>query len=320
MFYLLLICYITIFISIILLLVCALERNKKSFTLRKHKNDEYAILIPARDESNVIQKLLESIKIQNNDMSNVYVIVEQKEDKTCDIVKKYGANIYIRKKPIKSRKGYAIDECIKEILKSKHYDLYFIFDADNVIDKNFIKIMLDYWHKGYDIATGYRNILNPFNWISGCSILMFSLINTIVNKNNIKNNKPVLLCGTGLYISGKIIDKLGGFPFNTLTEDYELSLYINANNISSTYIENAIYYDEQPVKMSSSIKQRTRWIQGFYEARKKRLKDVKNLSNKIGITPLILIVFSVICIIILSIIDISGLTVSKTKRYLFRNI
>ena len=124
---------------------------------------------------------------------------------------------------------------------------------------------------------------------------MFSLMNTIVNKEKVRNNRSILLSGTGFYISGEIIEKLGGFPFNTLTEDYELSLYISANNISSTYNENAIYYDEQPVNMDVSIKQRTRWVKGFFESRKKRLNSVKNnFSSKIGVLPLILIIFGMI--------------------------
>ena len=37
-----------------------------------------------------------------------------------------------------------------------------------------------------------------------------------------------------------------GFPFNTLTEDYELTLYSTLNNLTTTYNEKAIFYDEQP--------------------------------------------------------------------------
>lgn len=308
--------FISTSIGILLLFISSLTERKRKRKLYKHEDDNYAILIPARDESKVIEKLLKSIKVQNENMSNVYVIVEDAKDPTCTITKKYGANIYVRRKPIRSRKGYAIDECLKEILKEKHYDLYFIFDADNVLDNNFIKNLLKSWHQGYDVAIGYRNILNPSNIISGCSILMFSLMNTIVNKEKVRNNRSILLSGTGFYISGEIIEKLGGFPFNTLTEDYELSLYISANNISSTYNENAIYYDEQPVNMDVSIKQRTRWVKGFFESRKKRLNSVKNnFSSKIGVLPLILIIFGMIELFIFSIVDIVLLN-SNTVSYL----
>lgn len=303
--YLFILSFISVCIGLILLIISAFAERKKKIILNKHESDKYAILIPARNESRVIENLLKSIQIQNKDMSNVYVIVEDEKDKTCDITKKYKANIYIREKPIRSRKGYALDECIKEILKDKHYDLYFIFDADNILEKDFIEKMLNSWYKGYDIGIGYRNILNPNNVVSGCSGLMFSLINNLINRLMIKNNRSVILSGTGFYISGEIIENLGGFPFNTLTEDYEISLYASANKISSTYNDDAIYYDEQPVDIKTSVKQRTRWVKGFFEARSKRLKNIKgNLSSKLGVLPLIFIIFGLITLFILSIINI----------------
>lgn len=303
--YLFILSFISVCIGMVLLIIITLSERKKKIILNKHESDNYAILIPARNESRVIENLLKSIQIQNKDMSNVYVIVEDEKDKTCEITKKYKANIFIREKPIRARKGYALDECIKDILNNKHYDLYFIFDADNVLEKDFISKMLNSWHKGYDVAIGYRNILNPSNIVSGCSGLMFSLINTLVNKLKVKNNNSIILSGTGFYISEEVIEKLGGFPFNSLTEDYELSLYILANKISSTYNDEAIYYDEQPVDIKTSIKQRTRWVKGFFEARGKRLKNIKgNLSSKLGVLPLIFIVFGLIVLFILSIINI----------------
>ena len=304
MIYLFIISYIIIVIGIILLILSSIKVNKE-VNLVRNNNCNYAILIPARDESKVIENLLKSIEIQNEDMSNVYVIVEDKDDITCKITKRYGANIYIRKKPVRSRKGYALDECIKKILKTKHYDLYFIFDADNILDSNFIKNMLKSWKKGYEIATGYRNILNPTNVVSGCSGLVFSLVNNVLNKQNIKHNRPIILSGTGFYISGRIIEQLHGFPFNTLTEDYDLSLYVSANNISCTYNDKAIFFDEQPTDLKCSMKQRTRWIKGFFETRKKRLKNVKgDLFQKLGIMPIVFTLVGLFLLFITSLINI----------------
>ncbi len=304
MIYLFIISYIIIVIGIILLILSSIKVNRE-VNLVRNNNCNYAILIPARDESKVIENLLKSIEIQNEDMSNVYVIVEDKDDITCKITKRYGANIYIRKKPIRSRKGYALDECIKKILKTKHYDLYFIFDADNILDSNFIKNILKSWKKGYEITTGYRNILNPTNVVSGCSGLVFSLVNNVLNKQNIKHNRPIILSGTGFYISGRIIEQLHGFPFNTLTEDYDLSLYVSANNISCTYNDKAIFFDEQPTDLKCSIKQRTRWIKGFFETRKKRLKNVKgDLFQKLGIMPIVFTLVGLFLLFITSLINI----------------
>lgn len=310
--------------GILFLVIGVIFYKKKKWIFKKNKDNKYAILIPARDESKVIENLLKSIELQNKDMSNVYVIVEDEDDPTCKITKKYKANIFVREKPIRGRKGYALDECLKEILKTKKYDLYFIFDADNILDKDFIKNMLREWKKGYDVAIGYRNILNPNNLISCSSGFMFILLNHVANKMvRMKAKQPIMLSGTGMYISGKLIEKWNGFPFYTLTEDYELSMYMYEHNIKSIYVEDAVYFDEQPLDMWTSIKQRSRWIKGFFEKRKGCLKDEKySFLTVIGVLPLISICAGFVYLFGISFIDIiycmiSGNIIDWWKYLLF---
>lgn len=291
---------ILISIGVTLFLLSFIFEYTRKQNLKKRTVKDYAIIIPARNESKVIKNLLDSIKLQNPNMDNVYVIVEDKKDETVKIVKEYGGNIYVRKNiENRRRKGYALDECLKDILKKKHYDLYFIMDADNILGKNFINEMLKTYKKGYDIATSYRNIKNSSNIISSCSGLTFSFMNTLFNEYNNHMHKSMIISGTGFYISGELVEKLNGYPFHSLTEDYELTLYAEANNISSYYNKNAIFYDEQPTKMKDSIKQRTRWVKGFLEARKIRLKDIKDDYSKLmGIIPYLFIIIGIAILLI----------------------
>lgn len=291
---------ILISIGVTLFLLSFIFEYTRKQNLKKRNVKDYAIIIPARNESKVIKNLLDSIKLQNPNMDNVYVIVEDKKDETVKIVKEYGGNIYVRKNiENRRRKGYALDECLKNILKKKHYDLYFIMDADNILGKNFINEMLKTYKKGYDIATSYRNIKNSSNIISSCSGLTFSFMNSLFNEYNNHMHKSMIISGTGFYISGELVEKLNGYPFHSLTEDYELTLYAEANNISSYYNKNAIFYDEQPTKMKDSIKQRTRWVKGFLEARKIRLKDIKDDYSKLmGIIPYLFIIIGIAILLI----------------------
>ena len=57
--------------------------------------ERIAILIPARNESKVIESLLISIENQSSSiLKDVYVIVEDEHDKTVDIVKKLKDMLY----------------------------------------------------------------------------------------------------------------------------------------------------------------------------------------------------------------------------------
>ena len=331
-------------IGIILIIIGLLVLFTTSFLARFNENypqkkrnklTNFCILIPARDESKVIEDLLKSIKEQTKkvNMKDVYVIVESNLDPTVSIALNYQASIFIRQHLNLKRKGYALDECIKDILaKGKKYDAYFILDADNVLDKDFLKEMEKSYQDGYDIASGYRNLKNGNDSIiSACSGITFAFLNSNGNETKSKQSRNITLSGTGLYISGDIVNKWASFPFHSLTEDYELTLYSILHNLTSIYNKNAIFYDEQPIKYKNTINQRTRWIKGYFSVRKKYIPKLRkkitnnpNFGSSIteisGMKPYILMIIGTLLyilnqfIMIIKIWDINPITmISITK-------
>ena len=293
--------------------------NKK--LINNSDNPRFAVLVPAKDESLVIEDLLNSLEEQSYkiDKQNIYVITESLDDPTNKIVLKHGNRVIVRRDFTYKCKGGALDEAVKLIIsEGKHYDAYFIFDADNVLDKDFFMEMKESYKEGYDVGIGYRNTKNGNdNIYAAASSLTFSMINTLGNSFKAKHRLTLTVSGTGFYIRGSILESLGGYPFHSLTEDYEFSLYAVLNNLSTTYNREAKYYDEQPVSYDVTIRQRTRWIKGYFMARRMYYRDLKEkLINKdsnyastyvtlVGVKPYILLVLALICEIIKSIFDIS---------------
>lgn len=295
--------------------------SKNAILVPKKKDtlSSFAILIPAREESKVIRGLLESIKNQTKKplMKDVYVIVERKDDPSVLISEEYGASVIVRKHLDLRRKGYALDEAVKEILASgKKYDAYFIFDADNVLDQNFFLEMEKSYQEGYDVAISYRGCKNGNDSvIAACSTLTFSMINTIGNRRRAKKNQTLTLSGTGFYIRGSLIERWGCYPFHSLTEDYELTLYMILHGLTSTYNEQAIFYDEQPIDYKTTVRQRTRWIRGYMDVRKiyipklKRAKKKKNNSSirvsLIGVWPYLFMIIGIFLFLFTELISIN---------------
>ena len=269
-------------------------KKEEIHLVKETKKPSIAFLLPARNEEKVIGGLLKSIKEQSIkvDMKNVFVITQDKRDKTGEVASKYGATVLYRTTNI-ATKGNALDDGIKQVLDKSRFDLYFIFDADNILDKDYLKNILESYHNGYDIAIGYRNCKNGNdNIVAGASTLIFSLINTIVNKKRKKKNKNIIISGTGFFVKGKWIEKWKGYPFQTLTEDYEISLYAASNGLKTDYVENAIFYDEQPTNYKQTLVQRKRWISGYFASTKLYLKQFKNSENKkglINVVPIVII-------------------------------
>ncbi len=246
-------------------------------------NHRYAILVPARNESKVIDNLLKSFSETDypKELYDIYVVVEDKNDPTVEICKNY-ENVYSFVRPdleVKS-KGGALDHILKHLInsgiaKQKNYEAYFIFDADNTVTKNYLLEMNKAFDAGFELALSYRNSKNWNNgWVASCSALTFSMLNTFQNKCRARFTQNVLVSGTGFYVSARIINNLGGWPFQCLTEDAEISNYAVLNGIKATYNEYAEHYDEQPVTLKVSWNQRIRWVKGYMQVGKKYHKKL----------------------------------------------
>lgn len=288
----------------------------KRITFKKAKyNHKFAILIPARNESQVIGDLLCALKSQTypQEKFETFVIVKDSKDKTIEICEKFGYNCLVV--PDQKCKGDALDSVIKHIYKNNlKFDAFLIFDADNIPTKSFLKEMNKALDAGYDIGMGYRNSKNwNDGWVATASGLTFSIVNTLSNKGRTKLGLNNIFSGTGYFIKESVISPYKSWIFKTLTEDYEISLYATLNNLKTTYVENAEYFDEQPVKFKASVDQRTRWIKGFMSARKlysaKIFKSIftskqnkaSKIEQSIGVTPLVIIVVDVVLYILLQV-------------------
>lgn len=306
--------FIMLFTSMVIFLLEAFQSRKKVELKKLTPPFKIAILIPARDESSVIEPLLKSILHQTVPVpaADVYIIVEDKKDPTVSIAQKYHMNIVFRQDLSKKRKGYALDDAVQMILKQqKSYDAYFIFDADNVLDEAYIENMFPSIAAGYDIGIGYRNTKNGNDSVyAACSSLTFSMIHTLGNATRMKHNKTLTISGTGFYILGRHVEDWQGYPFRSLTEDYELTLYATIHDFTTTYVKNAIFYDEQPIDYQTTIVQRTRWVKGYFEARKMYYQDIyeKCLQHDsnfascfealMGVKPYILLIIGIVSIFI----------------------
>ena len=215
--------------------------------------------------------MLESINKQKYDKENIkiFVVADNCTDNTAEYASLGGAIVYERNDKKEIGKGYALDFLIKKIDENynlDNFDGFFIFDADNLLDENYISEMNKSFNDGNEIITSYRNSKNyATNWITAGYSLWFLREAKFLNNPRVILNTGCAISGTGFFISTNIIKENRGWPFHLLTEDIEFSIHsaIKGNFIS--YCEKAIFYDEQPITFSQSWNQRMRWTKGFYQ-------------------------------------------------------
>ncbi len=225
---------------------------------------KFAILIAARNESLVIGDLIKSLKEQNypKELYDIYALINNCTDNTLEVAKEAGAKIIDVDVPVKS-KGDVLKYTFKK-LKKKNYDAYIIFDADNVVHPEFLKLMNNAYLSGYKVAQGRKDSKNiEDNWLSTSCSLFYYIQNFFFNKARMKINAAAAINGTGFMVAKSLMDE--GFDPKTVTEDIELSIQCVLKGIDIAYVEEAITYDEQVTKFKDSWNQRSRWSKGIIE-------------------------------------------------------
>ena len=243
---------------------------------------KFAVLVPARNESKVVGNIMVALNNQTypKDRFDVWFIVESESDPTYQLALDNGYYAFVRDELTEQRKtkGFALQECIRYFKKNEiRYDAYMIFDADNVMDPDYLEKMNDLRQSGVEVGVGYRNFTNAnTNWLTSCSAILFTYLNSFASKNRTILFKKALLSGTGYYINSEIIDEAGGWIFTGLTEDTELTRYCLYHDINMRYYPGVNFYDEQSSSLKMNHYQHIRWVWGFIEKKKPFIVGGKN--------------------------------------------
>ena len=247
--------------------VCSLI-NLKDKPMLEEKTNRFMAIIPAHNEQAVIENLIQSLKKQDypKDAYDIYVIADNCTDATAKIAKEAGAIVYQRFDPEHKTKGHALQWFLKQKIKEDApYDAFCIFDADNIVDVNFLKNMNKKLCQGETVVQGYRDIKNPTDsWISSGYAIFYWMMNRFYHLARYNIGLSPLINGTGFMVKFDVV-KPNGWETQTLTEDIEFSLQRIVSGNKLGWAKDAVVYDEQPVGFKQSWSQRSRWTVGHIQ-------------------------------------------------------
>ena len=256
--------------------VCSLIKVKeKPFV--ENKEHRFMMIIPAHNEEKVVGNLVESLQQldYNRNLYDIYVIADNCTDNTAQVAKEAGAIVYERFDEAHKTKGFALQWFLQQkIEEDAPYDAFCIFDADNIVDKNFLNAMNKKLNQGEDVVQGYRDIKNPSDsWVTAGYAIFYWTMNRFYHLARYNLGLSPLINGTGFMVKFDVV-KPEGWKTKTLTEDIEFSLKRIIQGKKLGWATDAIVYDEQPVGFKQSWSQRSRWTVGHIQCLKEYTKPL----------------------------------------------
>lgn len=228
----------------------------------------FAVIVAAHNEEAVIAQLIKNLQELSypKELYDIFVIADNCEDNTASIARNLGAKVFERVNKELRGKGFALEWMFEKLFTlDRDYDAVAVFDADNLVDENFLLQMNHRLCKGDKLIQGYLDAKNPYDtWVSGTFAIAFWVIDHIWHLAKTNIGLSSVLGGTGMCITTDILKK-HGWGATCLTEDMEFTMISLVEGIKTTWAHDAIVYDEKPLTFKQSWNQRKRWAQGQFD-------------------------------------------------------
>ena len=247
------------------------------------KKNRLAVVVAAKEEGEVVRGVLVSLLQQDydRDFYDIYVIVAGKDDPTASVASSYEKTRVLHV-PDQRSKGEALDGGLKQILQEgRGYDAYVFIDADNIAARDFLTEMNNALALDRQIVIGKKRIKNFFSsmsssrsYSSDSTSLTYTQIDDLGNRARNRLGAPVTLVGTGMMVRSDVIEANGGWPYRSLTEDYELGADAIVKGWSSYYYPYAIVYTEEATDARGAYRRRIRWIKGYSQVHSRYRKAI----------------------------------------------
>ena len=244
-----------------LLASLGIKRTKIGTPLGSGKS-RFAVFIPAHNEQSVIKDSLESILAVHypRDKFTVHVVADNCTDNTAQCARHSGAKVLERHNLLQCGKQFALEWAFKEI-DLDNFDAVVILDADNHVDPKFFSVLDHHLQAGHKVLQAYEETANPNDsWVTMNNAYMYWYMFRL-QMIRMKLGMSSWLAGTGVCISTDVLKRIG-WHVTTLVDDVEFTCQLLLNGEKVILADGAVIYDQKPVRLLDSMKQRLRWIRG----------------------------------------------------------
>lgn len=236
-----------------------------------------AVLVPAYKEDTIILSTAQNLLASDypSSLFDVYILADSFKDSTINKLKELPLNVYTVSFE-KSTKTKSLNEFFKRVPRA--YDIALICDADNMLEKDFLKKINHSFVSGKNAVQGKRvakNLDTSFAILDACSE---AINNHIFRKGANALGLSSAVIGSGMAFRFdevrdilNTIDVVGGF-------DKILQLKLVEKGDKIQFLDDALIYDEKVDSSETFKKQRRRWVSTqFIYIRKFFIPSIKHL-------------------------------------------
>jgi cellulose synthase/poly-beta-1,6-N-acetylglucosamine synthase-like glycosyltransferase len=252
----------------LMLLISFFVREKIKINESEESSSDFACIITAFKNLEVPVQLVKSLLQQKYGNFHIYVVADLCENRAFPLVDERLTILY-PPKPLKSKvksMKYAVEHF------TRAHDKVVIFDPDNLVRSDFLKVMNLYHQNGFNFVQGDRvakNTDTTYARLDAAGEAYHNYADKFL-PYLLGGSSPV--SGSGMSIETGLFQKLLNDPLLDtssnqviLGEDKIIQYLTNKWDTRIAYSRDAVIYDEKVSKRDDLQRQRIRWINTYFE-------------------------------------------------------
>lgn len=223
------------------------------------------LFVSIYNEENVVASTIENLLLLDYPNYLIYLINDHSTDGTKSILEKYRAlypeKIRLLNVTNKDKKGKA--SALNYAFRHSNGELIAVFDADAKVEPDFLLKMLPYLEdKKVAACQSQKRVSNPsINRLTKLQENEYCLDNYFQCGRDVTHGN-VELRGNGQIIKRRVLEEVGLWDENALTDDLELSTRLIVNGWKIRFCKEAITLEQAPITFRAMLVQRLRWCEG----------------------------------------------------------
>ena len=222
----------------------------------------FAVAIPAHDESLVLPATLARLKEQSYPSSfvDIHVVADYCTDDTAQVTSVAGAIAHERNEGPTGRKAYPLQWLVQRLLEHEPpYHAIAVFDADSLVDADFLSIVERHLRCGRQVVQGQHVIQNPHDSrVSAMAAVDMRLNNRLRNLGRSNLGFACRLMGDAMVFDTQVLRERG-WPTATFNEDREFGYELLLRGVRAYYVPEALSYGQAASSWHQAEPQRLRW-------------------------------------------------------------
>ena len=238
-----------------------------------------SVLVPAKNEEEVIGRCLESIINQTYRNLEIIVIEDGSVDRTLEICGIYEQRDS-RVRCVHREQSNGKPDALNFGLQLSRGEVIATYDADSLLERDAIGNALDELkQEGIDALQGENYCLNSReNILTRMSFIDFGFF------RNFLEGRTVLdlftpLGGSNQFFMRESLLSVGGWSEGYLTEDIDISVRMSSKGMKSRYSRRVRCGQETPSTLKEFRGQRVRWTRGHFQVLFHRKRDVNSFQD-----------------------------------------